>query len=234
MSDLIPTGINKVDSMLKGGLLPGSNVTITGMPGSGKSLFIHKMVYQLLASGHPVVYITTDRSIELLMSEVKNLKLDYNKYFKSGQLVLIDVYSGKAVVNNSRLSADIRDLTSVSLLVDKVVDCFNGKQVVQVYDVLTHLFIWTSNTNTILQFISNACARTHTTKGLSFFVINEGTQNPEYLKSIESITEGVIELGSNDADRWLKIVKMRGVSVSSSKQKFKINRSSGVISFLSK
>lgn len=232
--DKIPTGIKKIDSMLKGGLMPGSNLTVTGMPGAGKSLFIHKMVYQLLEAGHPVVYITTDRSIDLLINEVKNLKLDYNKYFKKGQLVLIDVYSGKAVVNNSRLSADIRDLTSVSLLVDRVVDDFKGKQVVQVYDVLTHLFIWTENTNSILQFISSACARTHDTNGLAFFVINEGTKNPEYLKSIESITEGVIELGLTDDERWLRVVKMKGVPVSSSKQKFKINRSSGVISFLSK
>ncbi len=229
---LISSGIRQLDKLLGGGFPESSNITFTGMPGTGKSLFIHKIIYHLLEQGYYVLFITTDRSPEVLMRETSNLDMNYKKYLDNGQLRLIDVYGTIARLEGSTLKADIRDLTSFSLLIDKALKQLEGKKVVQVYDVLSELFIWTRSKNLILRFISMVCSRTAKSDGLTFFVINEGVQKEEYLNNIKALTQGIIKLGFEDEVRYLKITKMRGAYADTDKHYFKINKKNGKISFI--
>ncbi len=231
---MIPLGIKKIDKLIGGGVPEGFNILFTGMPGTGKSLFVHKIVYSLLERGYYVIFITTDRSPEQLVREVGNLDMNYKKYIRNKHLIIIDVYAGEARVSDNSLSADIRDLTSVSLLIDKVASELKGKKVVQVYDVLTELFIWTRKDELILRFVSNACARSRADNSLSIFVVNEGMQKEEYLNSIEAITQATIKLGITDDKRWLSVKKFQGAPVSTKRIYFRINPKNGKISFLRK
>ncbi len=223
----ITLGIKKLDKLLQGGVFPGTNIMFIGLPGTAKSLFIHLIMGHLLKNGFKVLFVSTDRSPEQIKREFWNLGIDYDKYIKEEKLIFVDVYAGKATYG--KYSADIRDLTSVSLLIDKLVNKL-GENVVQVFDVLTELFIWTKDDELILRFVSEACARTREHNAISFFVINEGMKKEDYINSLKAIVDGVIELGIDDK-RWLKIEKMSALAFDPKKIYFKITKT-GKITFL--
>lgn len=52
----IPTGINKADEILKGGLLIGSYVILGGAPGSGKTIAATQVLYNAMLSGSRCIY----------------------------------------------------------------------------------------------------------------------------------------------------------------------------------
>ena len=58
----VPTGINELDRVLGGGLVPGSVTLLGGEPGIGKSTVLLQAAAEVAASGRTVLYITGEES----------------------------------------------------------------------------------------------------------------------------------------------------------------------------
>ena len=68
----IKTKIDQLDSLLGGGLVPGSSVLLTGSPGAGKST----LVLQLLKTMNiPSLYVTGEESVQQLKLRADRLKI---------------------------------------------------------------------------------------------------------------------------------------------------------------
>jgi len=60
--DRLSTGIGELDSVLGGGLVPGSLVLIGGSPGIGKSTLTTMALAHLTAAGHRTLYVSAEES----------------------------------------------------------------------------------------------------------------------------------------------------------------------------
>jgi DNA repair protein RadA/Sms len=60
----VPTGLEGLDRVLGGGLVPGSLVLVAGDPGIGKSTLLLQVAAALAAEGAPAVYVTAEESAQ--------------------------------------------------------------------------------------------------------------------------------------------------------------------------
>ncbi len=71
--DRVHTGINELDRVLGGGIVPGSLVLIGGDPGIGKSTLLLQMATILSAAEVPVLYVTGEESLTQLKMRAERL-----------------------------------------------------------------------------------------------------------------------------------------------------------------
>ena len=58
----LPTGIEELDRVLGGGVLPGMVILVGGDPGIGKSTLLLQVAGHISRSGHPVLYVSGEES----------------------------------------------------------------------------------------------------------------------------------------------------------------------------
>jgi len=103
MTKLIPTGIEGLDLILGGGLMPASTCLITGAPGTGKSV----LCMQYLLEGarkfnEPGIYITVEETADDVREYCKRLKMDTTELEESGRLTILE----QPILRGSVLSAE--------------------------------------------------------------------------------------------------------------------------------
>ena len=68
-----PTGIDELDRVLGGGLVPASAVLVGGDPGIGKSTLLLQAAARLAGAGRPVFYVSGEESIEQMRMRARRL-----------------------------------------------------------------------------------------------------------------------------------------------------------------
>lgn len=72
----VPTGIEELDRVLGGGLVPGSVTLLGGEPGIGKSTLLMQAVAALSARGNPVLYVSGEESASQIALRARRLAHD--------------------------------------------------------------------------------------------------------------------------------------------------------------
>ena len=97
----IPTGFEKLDENLGGGLIRGVSYLLSAVEKAGKSSFLRRMVFQMLSYGHKVAYIDIEQSSDFALKSMSASATDKNisevtkedmqkfKSFASGNLIYI-------------------------------------------------------------------------------------------------------------------------------------------------
>lgn len=87
----VPTGVNGFDNLVEGGLLRNSNVLVTGMPGTGKTIFGLNYLYKGAQMGENGLYISIDSSSEQLKMQGMRFNWDLGSAEKAGKLFFLRV-----------------------------------------------------------------------------------------------------------------------------------------------
>ncbi|HHT9120331.1 MAG TPA: DNA repair protein RadA [Candidatus Hypogeohydataceae bacterium YC41] len=72
----IATGLEELDRVLGGGMVPGSAILIGGPPGIGKSTLMLQLCNQLALLGHRPLYITGEESLQQIRLRAKRLGIE--------------------------------------------------------------------------------------------------------------------------------------------------------------
>jgi circadian clock protein KaiC len=81
----IATGISRFDELLMGGFPRGSIVLVTGVPGSGKTIFCLQVARNLAKKDKKVLYVTIDgETPQSLLSQTKMLGIDFEPFLEKG------------------------------------------------------------------------------------------------------------------------------------------------------
>jgi len=105
----IKTGLNELDRVLGGGIVPGSVILIGGDPGIGKSTISLQISNEITKSGHPVFYVSGEESVQ-------QTKLRANRLGAEGKT---DFY----IVNQTDLSfitAHIKKIKPKVVIIDSI------------------------------------------------------------------------------------------------------------------
>jgi KaiC/GvpD/RAD55 family RecA-like ATPase len=115
---LVELGVDGLDSVLGGGLLPASTCLVTGAPGTGKSV----LALQFIVEGarkynEPGLYITVEETADDIREYARRLGLDICSLEKNGTLTIVE----QPVLKGSVMSLEF---------IEKLVKEKNAKRVV--------------------------------------------------------------------------------------------------------
>lgn len=92
----ISTGIDELDRKLSGGY-PANKVTlITGIAGSGKTIFGIHFIYRNCLEGKKCMIIATEETPEDILYQASLLGRDLTPYYKSGQLIMENILENRS------------------------------------------------------------------------------------------------------------------------------------------
>jgi len=107
----ISTGIPKLDELLQGGIPKGFLVTVTGEPGTGKTILCLHFVQEGLKEEEPAIYVTTEESRESLIRQAAQFGWDFYEPMTRGDLIIID-----ALMRETKSEWTLRRLTVEELI----------------------------------------------------------------------------------------------------------------------
>lgn len=122
----LSTGITEFDRVLGGGLVPGTMVLIGGDPGIGKSTLMLQALYGLAESGHKVLYVSGEESVQQMglrsrrLSAVASELLVVSEIDLTSILSTIDKIKPHVLVIDSIQTMFSDDLTSAPGSVSQV------------------------------------------------------------------------------------------------------------------
>jgi KaiC domain protein len=108
----IPTGIEGLDRILRGGIPKGFLVAVVGEPGTGKTVFSIHFIGEGLRRGGKAIYVTTEESRDSIIKQAAMFGIDFKKYIDEGKLVVIDALMEERGDPWSLRELDVEELIS--------------------------------------------------------------------------------------------------------------------------
>jgi KaiC/GvpD/RAD55 family RecA-like ATPase len=113
----IPTGVEGFDDLIEGGLPKGTNVLLTGMPGTGKTIFALKYLYEGAKMGENGLYVSIESSPEQLKEQGERFGWDLKGMETAGKLFFLKVPLGKIKFDIFEVIAKIKNEISAKRVV---------------------------------------------------------------------------------------------------------------------
>ena len=210
---LISTGIRTLDEMLCGGLIEGSSTAIAGAPGSGKTILAQQIAFHQASQNNQVLFFSTlSEPGAKTLFYLKNFNyFDQKKIDKSVHFVDLGV-----LLRSKGLSQ------TLELIMERLKKINPAFVVVDSFKVFEDL---TASSEEIrkfsYEFIINLMARKCTSLFLGEYAESEYQRSPVF-----SIIDGLITMSqrelSGEQQRFVQIVKMRGLAHNRDEHSFKI------------
>lgn len=108
----VSTGINGVDEMLKGGLIPGRPYVLSGTSGSGKTTFAIQFLQQGVKKGERALLVAVDEPPQEIRENVRALGWDV------GKIRILDVHPTAKAYSKRVSMVEVAAQKSVSSLMD--------------------------------------------------------------------------------------------------------------------
>ena len=92
----ISTGIEELDKKLSGGYPANKATLITGIAGSGKTIFGIHFIYKNCLEGKKCMVIATEETPEDILYQASLLGRDLTPYYKNGQLIMENILENRS------------------------------------------------------------------------------------------------------------------------------------------
>jgi KaiC domain protein len=121
--DRVKIGIEGLDQMMGGGLVPGTICAIIGTYGTGKTTFALQFIWEGLKNGENVIYISLEEEEDRLYLYMKQKGWDISPYRESALTVIkLDPSDFNLAVNRikNELPTLVRELGATRVVIDPV------------------------------------------------------------------------------------------------------------------
>lgn len=207
----IKTGIPGLDSILGGGLLEGSVVTISGPTGSGKSTLAAQFIHSgAIDYDEPGMYICLEENRRDFFFHNSGFDFDFQALEKDRKFILLDypIHEVDQIVSQSAAIAEIINSTGTKrVVIDSIMPIalfFKGED---------------ERKRGFLKFIENLHKWNVTTLIVSEdFKMSDSGSRPSSEFGIESYTDGWVNIfyrydeKSMERSRFVEVIKMKGIA----------------------
>lgn len=198
----MPTGIEGLDEIMKGGIPAGDVTLVTGTPGSGKTTFCMQILAYGAKHDEVGVYFTLEESAADIIQQFLPFEPQLMDLINGGKLKIVEV--------------SLTDYESLKEMISSEVDAVKAKRVV--IDSLTYFQMFFSDIMSIRKAIIEISSILKLKECLGFLIgeIPYGDNKLSTFGVEEFATDGVISLylvGKQQTFlRALRVVKMRNTS----------------------
>jgi circadian clock protein KaiC len=126
VGDLVPSGIDQLDTLLGGGLVQGSSTLVIGPAGTGKSLLLLHYIAAAVGRGEKTAYFAFDEELGLLIARAKGLGIDLEAMRSSGQLFIQQMDA--AELSPGEFAHRVRTFVDREQILTVAIDSLNGYQ----------------------------------------------------------------------------------------------------------
>lgn len=92
----VSTGIEELDKKLSGGYPVNKATLITGVAGSGKTIFGIHFIHRSCQDGRKCLMIATEETPEDILYQAEMLGRDIKPYYESGQLIIENIFESRS------------------------------------------------------------------------------------------------------------------------------------------
>ncbi len=106
----VKTGVPGLDEVISGGIPKGTITLVSGPPGGGKTILCSQFLRQGVEEGDRCLFLTLDKKVEGLLTQSKELDIDFQPAIDSGQVKFLFLNINKKLIyetmTNEILSGD--------------------------------------------------------------------------------------------------------------------------------
>ncbi len=211
--DRISTGIESLDNILSGGFPERSTILIAGLPGTGKTILAHQMMFSNASAAKKVIYLTTlaEPQIKVMKFQQEFEFFDCDKVQES--VIYQDLGSTLRKYGPSKALAVISELIKVHQPYLVIIDTI--KTIADMIPSLTEF----------REFLLDLSLRL-TTWGCTTVLLGEYSEQDIEIRPESAIADGIVLLyGTEEKShqkRYLRILKMRGTAYTGGENVFAI------------
>jgi len=202
----VSSGINGLDELIEGGFPEGTNVLVTGGPGTGKSIVGLQFIVSGALNGEPGIYLTVEEGRGRIVSQAKQFGWDLERLEKEKKIMLnnIDEYDIDSILDT--LEKEVKRLNAKRVVVDSLsMMSLFARDLDQVTKVVKRKDLLHISGRELTRTQIVGILRKLSALGTTNLIINEGQEPVD--KIAEFATDGVILLSANPT------LKMRNISI---------------------
>lgn len=230
----VRTGTPRLDDLLLGGMLAGTQAVIYGPPFVGKEVVMNSFAAEGLRKGIPVVWVSTDRTVKDIREEMAFVLNGYEEYEKLGLIYYIDAYSRSvgdtSKFENTAYVEDFSDIDEIDTLVEKrlnsvrdIIEKKSCRIVFRSISSLTALY----DTKSIFKMMRPFVAKRKRDKCTAMYCVEKGIVSDQDVQIIGSIMDGVFEFETDGQNNFLSI---KGIGETQTREKVKYTASKSGLS----
>ncbi len=214
---LCPLGIEDLDKLLGGGVPCGSTILVEGPPGSGKTSFAAKFIYEGALRGEKGVYVSFVEGKVSFFSFMKSLGMDFYKLEKNNLVTFVE-------------AIPLHNEEAARLIIERVLMLALEEGVKRVVIDSVTVLIQTFGLEKARELLTTTLLRELKRMGVTTLLISEKPRSyTESEVSIEEyIADTVIELNYRleygKIVRYMRILKVRGISIPLSEIPFSLRK----------
>lgn len=213
-----------------GEIQPPASLLIIGDAGAGSTVLGLQLLYRDLASGKFCGLLSYDSFPLELKRRMRDMGWDITPYLESGQLKILDCYSALAGIEGA-LIRDPTDFTEVSIQVTGMIEKSKGPPTI-LLDSATPIFN-SATAKECVNFLQVLGAKVKNNGGMFIITATKGSIPEEARSKIESLADGVIELGlmkkAKSLARTIQVKKISGREISSTETEFNVVAGKGIM-----
>jgi len=213
-----------------GEIQPPASLLIIGDPGAGATTLGLQLLYRDLTAGKPCGLLSYDSFPSEVIRKMRDMGWDITPYVERKQLSILDCYSALAGVEGGAIR-DPTDFTEVSIQVTAMIEKAKGTGTV-LFDSTTSIFN-SSPPKECINFLQVLGAKVKNNGGVFIMTASRGSIPEEARSKIESLADGVIEMGlkrkAKTLSRTLLVKKVSGREITSTETEFTIVAGKGIL-----
>ncbi len=201
----VSTGLEKLDEMLGGGLIPGSMILVIGEPGAGKTTLLRNFLYRGASNNDEGIYLLTNYSLDRALLSME--RCGWN--VRDNPNVKFILYNGVVNKRVPSLVGNFEDLIDIAYNCERLTSSFESENPRMIVDDLSYLFLMNKK-DVVFKFIQRISQIVRGKNIVCLLEMQKGMFEPHIVTAVESMTEGTIEIKRERNVRMLRVPRMEG------------------------
>jgi len=205
MVEKVSTGLDKLDEMLGGGLMPGSMILVIGEPGAGKTTLLRRFLYHGASEGDEGIYLLTNHALDRVLLTMERCGWGV----RGNPSVKFILYNGVVSKRIPSLVGNFEDLIDIAYNCKRLTSSFESGSPRMIMDDLSYLFLMNKK-EVVFKFLQRISQIVRGRGVICLLEVQKGMFDPQIVTAVESMTDGTIEMSRGHNVRRLRVPRMEG------------------------